>query len=107
LPWSPVTNETLERILIEEIAALTPEAARSYEKYAVAPYEQRCLRSADSGIERIFVVARNGSQLLFFDDVEEEFGVGVPDNDAILRGLGTFGPLVAAVLALDRIEPIH
>jgi hypothetical protein len=93
--------------LKEEIAALTPEAARAYEKYAVAPYEQRCLRSADYGIERIFVVARNGSQLLFFDDVEEEFGVGVPDNDAILRDLGTFGPLVAAVLALDRTEPIH
>ena len=52
-------------------------------------------------------MARNGSQLLFFDDVEEEFGVGVPDNDTILRDLGTFGPLVAAVLALDRIEPIH
>jgi hypothetical protein len=26
--------------------------------------------------------------LLFFDDVEEEFGVGVPYNDAILRELG-------------------
>jgi hypothetical protein len=107
MPWSPVTKETFERILKEEIAALTPGAARAYEKHAVAPYEQRCLRSADSGIERIFVAARNGSQLLFFDDVEEEFGVGVPDNDAILRDLGTFGPLVAAVLALDRIEPIH
>jgi hypothetical protein len=107
MPWSPVTTETLECILSEEIAALTPEAASAYEKYAVAPYEQRCLRSSDSGIERVFVVARNGSQLLFFDDIEEEFGVGVPDNDAILRDLGTFGPLVAAVFALDRIEPIH
>jgi hypothetical protein len=49
----------------------------------------------------VFVVARNGNRLLFFDDVEEEFGVGVPNGDAILRDLGTFGPLVAAVLALD------
>ena len=43
----------------------------------------------------------------FFDDVEEEFGDGVPNSDAILRDLGTFGPLVAALLALDRNETIH
>jgi hypothetical protein len=104
MPWSPVSKETFERILREEIDTLTPEAAKAYEKYATAPYEQRCLRDANSGIERVFVVAKNGNRLLFFDDVEEEFGVGVPGNDAILRDLGTFGPLVAAVLALDRIE---
>ena len=42
--------------------------------------------------------------LLFFNDVEEDFGVGIPDGDGVLRDLGTFGPLVAAVLALDRAE---
>jgi hypothetical protein len=56
MPWSPVTKETFERILKEEFAALTPEAARVYEKHAVTPYEQRCLRSADTGIERGTVI---------------------------------------------------
>jgi hypothetical protein len=106
MPWSPVSKETLERILTEEIAALTPEATKAYQNYAVAPYEQRCSRTADYGIERVFVVARKGNHLLFFDDVEEEFGVGVPDSDAILRDLGTFDSLIAALLALDRIETI-
>lgn len=106
MPWSPVTKEILERILKEEIAALTPEAAKVYEKFAIAPYQQRCSRSADSEIESVFVVAKNGNHLLFFDDVEEEFGVGIADRDAILRDLGTFGPLVSAVLALDLVEPI-
>ena len=46
-------------------------------------------------------MARAGNRVLFFDDVEEDFGVGVPDSDGILRDLGTFGALVAAVLALD------
>jgi hypothetical protein len=102
MPWSPVSKETFERILREEIASLTPEATKAYEKYSVTTYEQRCERSVDSGIERVFVVARKGNRLLFFDDVEDEFGIGVPDGDAILRDLGTFGQLVAAVLALDR-----
>lgn len=104
MPWSPVSKENFERILTEEIAALTPDAARAYEKYATTPYEQTCWRSSDYGIERVFVVAKNGNRLLFFDDVEDEFGVGVPDSDAILRDLGTFDTFVAAVLALDKTE---
>jgi hypothetical protein len=104
MPWSPVSKENFERILTEEIAALTPDAASAYEKYATTPYEQRCWRSSDYGIERVFVVAKNGNRLLFFDDIEDEFGVGVPDSDAVLRDLGTFGTLVAAVLALDKTE---
>jgi hypothetical protein len=106
MPWSPVSKETFECILREEMASLTPDATKAYEKYSVATYEQRCVRSVNSGIERVFVVARNENRLLFFDDVEEEFGIGVPD-DAILRDLGTFGPLVAAFSRLTGIETIH
>jgi hypothetical protein len=99
MPWNPATKETFERILKEEIAALTPEAARAYEKYAVAPYELRRLRSADSGIERIFVVERNGSQLLFFDDVEEEFGVGMPTT---MQFSETWAPLALSLPLCSR-----
>jgi hypothetical protein len=104
MTWHPVSREKFEHLLKEEIETLTPAALKAYEKYSKAPYEQPCLRDSASGIERVFVVARNGNRLLFFDDVEEEFGVGVPDSDGVLRDLGTFGPLVAAVLALDKIE---
>jgi hypothetical protein len=106
MTWHPVSREKFEHLLKEEIETLTPAALEAYEKYSKAPYEQPCLRDSASGIERVFVVARNGNgnRLLFFDDVEEEFGVGVPDSDGVLRDLGTLGPLVAAVLALDRIE---
>jgi hypothetical protein len=106
MTWNPISRDVFERILEEEIEALTPAALKAYEKYATAPFEQPCARSVDSGIERVFVVARNENRLLFFDDVEEDFGVGVPDSDGILRDLGTFGPLVAAVLVLDKGEPI-
>ena len=67
MPWSPISKENCERILTEEIATLTPDAARAYKKYATTPYEQRCWRSSDYGIERVFVVVKNGNRLLFFD----------------------------------------
>jgi len=104
MSWHPTSRDNFEYLLREELKRLTPAALKIWQKYAIAPYEQSCVRNPDAGIGRIFVVARNGTCLLFFDDVEDEFGVGVPDSDSILRDLGTFGPLVAAVLALGKIE---
>jgi hypothetical protein len=102
MAWSPVSRETFDKILQEEVEALTTEAAGIYARYATTPFEQACLRGADYDVERVFVVARDGTRLLFFDDIEEDFGVGVPDDDGILRDMGTFGPLIAAVLALGK-----
>ena len=59
MTWSPINREIFERILQEEIETLTPAALNAYEKYATAPFLQPCSRSADSGIERVFVVAQN------------------------------------------------
>jgi hypothetical protein len=99
---SPFSREVFDQILREEIEALNPTATEIYERYATPPFEQPCLRGTDCAVERVFVVARHGNRLLFFDDVEEDFGVGVPDDDGILRDMGTYGPLVAAVLALGK-----
>lgn len=48
-----------------------------------------------------------GNQLLFFDDVEEEFGIGGPDDDAILSDLAGLTLSVTAALELDRIPTIR
>ena len=101
MEWQTVSREKFQSIFDEEVVALTPEAARVLKAHAIPIFEQPCFRSEDYGIEKVFVVARAGNRVLFFDDVEEEFGVGVPGNDGVLRDLGTFGPLVAALLALE------
>lgn len=100
----PISRDNFEHLLREELDTLTPAALKIWHKYAIVPSEQSCVRNPDAGIERVFVVARNGTYLLFFDDVEDEFGVGVPDRDSILRDLETLCPLIAAVLALGKIE---
>ncbi len=47
---------------------------------------------------------RSASQerLLYYDDAEEGFGVGIPDEDGVLRNWGNYGPLVKAVLVLTE-----
>jgi hypothetical protein len=101
MEWQKVSRETFQSILDEEVAALTPETVRILNVQAAPVFEQPCFRSADYGNEKAFAVARAGNRVFFFDDVEDEFGVGVPDNDGVLRDLETFGSFVAAVLALD------
>lgn len=52
--------------------------------------------------EEVFVVAKNGNCFLYFDDVEEDFGVAIPDDDGVMREWGNYGPLVRALLVLDE-----
>jgi len=104
--WVPVSREAFETILTQEIAALEPQTKRLYQQYAVRPFHQRCVRGKDYGTEHVYVVARNGNRLVYYDDVEEEFGVGIPDADGVLRNWGNYdGPLVRALLVLGEDSP--
>ena len=105
MEWAPIQRKQLEAILSEEIDTLRPELASVYAQYAVAPFEQPCLRSQNSEAERVFVVARNGNHLLYFDDVEEEFGVAIADVDGVIRNWGNYGPLIMAVIVLTTRRP--
>jgi hypothetical protein len=97
----PVSREKFESILSQGIEALTPEILRTYELYAVPLYKQKCVRGADYGHEEVFVVARNGTRFIYYDDIEEDFGVSVADGDGVLRDWENYGPLLKAVLVLS------
>jgi hypothetical protein len=105
--WAPVTREAFEKILSEEVGSLAEEVLRTYQRYAVPVFQHRCFRDTEYGIENLFVVARAMDLLLFYDDVEEDFGVATPDGDGVLRNWKLSGPLVSAVLNLDREASGH
>ncbi len=102
MEWQKVSREKFQLILDREVAALPLEVANKLMEYSVPIFEQSLFRSEDYGIEKVFVIARSGDRVLFFDDVEEEFGVGLPDPDGVLRHCGSFGPLAGAAQALDK-----
>jgi hypothetical protein len=105
MEWVPVSKEKFEAILAEELETLRPEVMRLYEQYAIQPFQQPCVREKNSETERVFVVAKKEERLLYYDDVEEDFGVAIPDGDGVLRNWGNYGPLVRAVLVLDDDSP--
>ena len=73
-----------------------------YETHAIPLLEQPCSRSESYGEKKLFVFARDGKRLLLLDDVEEEFGIGVPDADGVLRQWNLYGPLSVALRNFAR-----
>ena len=102
MEWVPVTRERLESILSEEVSALGPDVLHLYRQYAVQLFHLPCQRDQNSGVEQTFVLAKNENRVLYFDGVEEDFGVSTPDEDGVMRDWGNYGPLVRAVLVLDN-----
>jgi hypothetical protein len=99
--WSPLSRPRFDEILEQEVASLPPDARKVYDDNAIGVVEQPCYRGEQHGIEHVFVIARAGSRLLLFDDVEDEFAIGVPDADGVLRDWGLFGELVFALRNLS------
>jgi len=98
--WHPLSRVGLEDVLKREVTQLPPEALKTYEAHAIGIVEQPCYRSEEYGLERVFVVARRGARVLLFDDVEDEFALGMPDSDGVLRDWSLCGPLRVAIRAL-------
>jgi hypothetical protein len=104
--WIPLSGEQFAKTLSSEVSSLASDVQRLYEQYAVTPYQLPCLRDQDSGPEQVFVFAKNGKRLLYFDDVEEDFGVATTDDDGVTREWGNYGPLVRALLVLDEEQSV-
>jgi hypothetical protein len=101
--WKPISRADLESRLTSEIAALPGDVLKIYQEHAVIIAEQPCFRTEQYGTERVFVIARSGSQLLIFDDVEDEFAIGAADDDGILRKWCLCGDLVDALRCILRV----
>ena len=86
----------MRELLADQLTRLRNEVRSTWERYGLAvPVAIQCVRRDVSGSltepEPIFCVARAGDRVLIYDDVEEEFGIGVVDSDGLLRSWGTYG----------------
>jgi len=97
--WEPISLADLESRLKIEVAALPDDLVNTFKGHATAIVEQPCFRSEGYGTERVFVIARSGTRLLIFDDVEDEFAIGVSDEGGVLRDWSLYGDLMDALRA--------
>ena len=103
--WNPLSRARFNEILQEDIANLPPDAVDIFRTCKTGVEQQPCYRSDTFGLEQVFVVARDGVRLLLFDDVEDEYAIGVPDGDGVLRKWELYGDLVLSLRALKAETP--
>lgn len=80
--WQPITAAELEAIVSEQLAACSPQQQAAFTEYRVPFYSVPLSRLG--AVESALVVARLPAGLLYFEDVEEGFEIGVPGPDGVL-----------------------
>lgn len=84
--WQPMMIAELEALVAKQLAGCSPEQQTAFATYRI-PFTPHPI-SRLGGIESVLVVAELPSGLLYFEDVEEGFVVGVPTADGVLPDQG-------------------
>ena len=92
MPWGPTSRSELLELLEHQLAHLGPECRETFDRYGVELESiSRVFEANPSNPVMSFVIARHGSRVLFYDDIEEEFGTGTVAADGRLHEWGTWG----------------
>jgi hypothetical protein len=87
-----MSRAELTTLLSSELASTSPEERAVYERFRVEPEVVRRVFSRNpSSPTPTFVIARAGSVVLFYDDIEEEWGTASVERDGRIEDWGTWG----------------
>lgn len=93
----PLNKAEIEEGVRAEVLDL-PDELRGY--FARVAVDVREATGGKSPNRTLFVVAKSGDRAIFYDDVEDEFGIGTIDGDERLKDNRPIGELRSALLAL-------
>ncbi len=71
--WQPATIENIKLIVATGLSACDAEQRAAFERYRVEPFRAPIVRYGETGT--VVVVARNGNEVMYYEDVEEGFNV--------------------------------
>ncbi|MCC4589971.1 hypothetical protein LL974_02350 [Xanthomonas campestris pv. cannae] len=84
--WQHITVEELEALVADQLSVCSPAQQTAFARYRVpfysVPFQRRF------GLEQALVVAELPSGLLYYENVEDGFEVGVLDTDGTLHDHG-------------------
>jgi hypothetical protein len=104
MTWEPATKEEVLIAIESEWSMWTlraPELAVRLNGYFIDPYPARFERFGQ--IEKAFVVGRNSHNVVFYEDVEEIFGIA-EERDGFLHHTACYDNLMLTMRELDRLE---
>jgi hypothetical protein len=94
-----MTREEFERAVELELPSLDHDARASLARWRVSPQQvHRILRHGSGERDSVWVLARAGAQVLFWDDTGNEWGTAMLDMDGIMREWGSWGDRLGRAL---------
>ena len=100
--WQPVTKKELDALVASQLADCAPKQRELFDRYKIAPHLVAIDRQGKT--ETVFVVAKAGDMVLYYEDVEEGFNISPLSHDGSVASPGyeqwelrhALGQLVAA-----------
>jgi hypothetical protein len=74
MDWEPISQESLEELIADELADATPEDRELFERTAVTPTKWQLSPWGDSG-GGFWVIAVMDDRVLWYNDIEDGFNV--------------------------------
>ena len=71
--WQPATIEVVNKIVATDLRDCDAEQLAAFNKYRVEPFSAPIMRYGQ--MESVVVVARNGDEVIYWEDVEDGFNV--------------------------------
>lgn len=99
MEWKPATKEDVRSAVRAELDELAPDVRDTLAARLIEPEAATILRSGKS--ETIFIVARSGIHVVFFDDIEDNFQIGV-ETAGVVSAPQDYVVLQVALLELAR-----
>lgn len=77
--WQPATVEEVQHCVEEDLETCDAEQVAAFRRYAVEPYLAPIVRYGK--MESVVVVARNGNEVIYWEDIEAGFNVSPVDSN--------------------------
>ena len=79
MEWTPAKVEDVNKLVKQDLLNCDPEQASTFDRFRIAPHLAPIARLGR--IEQVVVVAQKDEQVIYWEDVEEGFGVSAVDTD--------------------------
>ena len=77
--WQPATVDEVNEIVASDLKACDSEQLAAFKRFRVEPFVAPIMRYGK--MESVVVVARNGDQVIYYEDVEDGFNVSPISSD--------------------------
>jgi hypothetical protein len=85
--WQPISAEELDALLAAQLADCSVDHQQLFERSRVTPYLVPITRLGK--VETVFVVAKAGDFVLYYEDVEDGFNISRLSSDGTIAAPGS------------------